>query len=376
MNFRLIGSALIGSALLGSVLGGCGSEDVASSETDAEIGTVSIALTSTLAGVQYRLKSAHFTAESTSLGGTEGVVEINGSPNVPAVNTDLLPGTYVMELLDGWTMQQEQGDGSFAPIDAALTHAPRVDFAVEPQTTTSVPYRFIVGENAIEFGYGRAQVTFTVQDCEPIRQIGCAPRERCVISYQLDEALSQLVGRALCEPLPQGVQLLGELETCEDADTGYYGPDLCDAGLECIHGKCRRYCDGGTADEQCGCAVEMPELDLGFCLGDCEVLDPLCPAGNGCYYFGSVSGSWCWTGGTTPDYELCEYSAECLPERHCYSDHPYKQKRCRPWCDLRVGHELGCPGGVGCSVGLPNLPTDAGLCAPFAGLPADVESSP
>jgi hypothetical protein len=145
--------------LLGvGVSGGFGCSTAPDAATaDAQTGSVQIALDATsAANVSYHLGNATFLIT--------GPTTTTLSGETPTVQTDLPPGSYQIQLLDGFTVSQVNPDGTQTALQATLQSKNPQAFGIRSQHTTAVSFAFKVGEVVVTTGDGTLTVTATVDD--------------------------------------------------------------------------------------------------------------------------------------------------------------------------------------------------------------------
>ncbi len=107
---------------------------VLEAEPESGVGSLQLALTSESSGVSYRLTDARFALTGPE---TKGFA----SSDEPVVNVALTPGSYMLELLEGYRLvraDDPQGEG----VSARLLSENPVPLLVEPGVTTEVTLRF------------------------------------------------------------------------------------------------------------------------------------------------------------------------------------------------------------------------------------------
>jgi hypothetical protein len=101
---------------------------------EADLGSVSLALTSQTGGITYRLTDARF-----ALAGPEDKGFTSGEEET--LSMELPPGAYTLELLDGWKLVRAD-DPEGQPVTATLLSENPAPLLVEAATTTAVALRF------------------------------------------------------------------------------------------------------------------------------------------------------------------------------------------------------------------------------------------
>jgi|GEM_PF-6701458 len=152
---------LVMAVLVGSGLSSCDrSADPAGGASDN--GRVSIALTATSgSGTTYRLVSPSFLITSNSYSSSFSAV-LTG--DTPTLEQDLTPGSYSIQLLNGYTLDEIAADGTEAAVPSTLTSENPVAFGIRSQHVTSVSFQFKVGGGFVTTGNGTVAVVATVDD--------------------------------------------------------------------------------------------------------------------------------------------------------------------------------------------------------------------
>jgi hypothetical protein len=157
---KLRGSWLVG--VLAMATGGACSQPPSSPAGNADIGQLQLALTaSSPAGGSYRLVSPTFLITGNGNGPSTSIV-LTG--DTPTLEQDLAPGSYSIQLLDGFSIVAVESDGSETPLSATLISQNPVPFGIRSQHTTSVSFQFKVGEVIVTMGTGTVRVIATVDD--------------------------------------------------------------------------------------------------------------------------------------------------------------------------------------------------------------------
>jgi hypothetical protein len=127
------------------------------SQGSGDVGTVRVALDATsAAGVTYHLAGATFLVTGTTTRVLSG--------DTPAVEADLAPGTYQIQLLSGFTVEQVNADGTTTPLQGTVISANPVAFGIRSQHTTPVSFTIKVGEVIVATGDGTVAVTAAIDD--------------------------------------------------------------------------------------------------------------------------------------------------------------------------------------------------------------------
>jgi len=135
---------------------GCGVAPGAGDATEG-VGTVQVALDAAgPGGVVYHLANASFLIDGPST--------ITLSGDTPTVTTDLAPGSYTIQLLDGFSVEEQDPDGTSHAVTAMVTSPNPQLFAVRSQRTTSVNFSIRIGEVIVTTGNGTVAVTASIDD--------------------------------------------------------------------------------------------------------------------------------------------------------------------------------------------------------------------
>jgi hypothetical protein len=137
---------------------GCSSKD---DRTEVEsVGTLNLNLTGTSSsGNHYRLRNAFF-----QVNGPDDVVLFSENDvNAASIRQLLAVGSYIVELVDGWSLERRHA-GRFEPVSAALTSVNPAGFAIQEQGVTGVVFQFKAGDDVIELGHGVLELSIDVED--------------------------------------------------------------------------------------------------------------------------------------------------------------------------------------------------------------------
>ncbi|MFC1643256.1 hypothetical protein ACFL5O_11325 [Myxococcota bacterium] len=120
-------------------------------QAPASTGQLQLALTgNSTHGIEYRLRNGVFNIT--------GAFTIDGAtddkPEAELMRSELKPGDCAVAVNPGWVLERVVADDSSETVRAELTSANAQLLTIEEQTTTSVCFRFRVGDDALEFGYG------------------------------------------------------------------------------------------------------------------------------------------------------------------------------------------------------------------------------
>lgn len=119
-----------------------------------------VALTaSSIGGTTYRLVSSSFLITGNS---SQFSAVLTG--DAPTVERDLAPGSYNIQLLGGFVLDEVNRDGTETAIPATLTSQNPLSFGIRSQHVTSVSFTFKVGEGVVATGDGTVSVGATIDD--------------------------------------------------------------------------------------------------------------------------------------------------------------------------------------------------------------------
>lgn len=172
----------------------------------------------------------------------------------------------------------------------------------------------------------------TAAACGLVPQTGCQPGEACDLADGTD-------GETACRAIT----------TTGTADSRCTSATACAAGYTCVSAAddtslawCNKLCN---VDADCGagarCALGLVDengdpLNVMVCSNACDVLAQTgCPSGTACYPRDRTGGDFttCDSYGTTPDFQACTASDQCLPGAACVGSGS-GGGTCRPYCDL------------------------------------------
>lgn len=129
-----------------------------------DTGTVAVSLTGHgPSGTTYRLRHAEIIvtgAEATRVFHTES------DPGRTALSADLPPGDYTLAIPDGWFLDRERPDGTFAAIDAELVSANPAPFTITASAATRVTLRFRAGGEEVPLDDGTLEVDLDVEEVD------------------------------------------------------------------------------------------------------------------------------------------------------------------------------------------------------------------
>lgn len=277
------------------------------------MGRVEVALTSTSSsGIQYRLRNGTFRIT----GIATKTLSSDAQPDAPTLTAELPAGGYSVELAPGWSLQKRTASGGYESVKAALGSANPVAFTIVEQQSTSVLFRFRVGNDVIQFGNGRLTVQIEVDDCQPDAGGACGS------------------GGAASDAAPDGVGASGSGGTGganEDAGFGDAGASGEDGGVSCFaDGQCAGgQCTGGQVSQVCllpgdQCTSHADCRRFEYCdgAGHCVPaagLDQPCSPGSRCGRDPSFGQLWCDSNSQCIAVEpgMCQYDEQCEDGEIC-----------------------------------------------------------
>jgi hypothetical protein len=128
-----------------------------SDPSPGKMGSVSLALTGTSAGIDYQLQAASF-----GISGETSLLLGPDQTEAEVVETALPVGDYSIELLDGWSLFQRV-DTELAPVEAVLLTANPAQFSIAAQSVTHLSFVFDVLGDEVELGVGTLRLSIDVQ---------------------------------------------------------------------------------------------------------------------------------------------------------------------------------------------------------------------
>ena len=137
---------------------GCGSEGPAP-EPDGPVGTVALPLLTQTNGHTYRLRNPFVL-----ISGPTFTQLFDDDPDETALSATLSTGTYTAFLLNGWTLERDDGTGNFAPVVATLASSSSVGFTIFNGTTSTISFAFQTDGVIVTVGSGALRVTATVDE--------------------------------------------------------------------------------------------------------------------------------------------------------------------------------------------------------------------
>ena len=103
------------------------------------------------------------TAGSGSSSGVLIFLSTENDPRSTTLETDLPAGSYVVTLLEGWTLERVAG-GVVATVNAQLTSPASQDFFISSEEETFVGYRFQADNDSVDLGSGRLIIDIDVDE--------------------------------------------------------------------------------------------------------------------------------------------------------------------------------------------------------------------
>jgi sugar lactone lactonase YvrE len=142
-------------------MGGCGGSKPASPPGDraADVGALSMALTATTNGHDYRLRQATFTI----VGPSNVVLSSETQPDASALTAQLDVGSYTAQLGGAWSLERLDPSGP-VQVAATLTSANPASFEITSGVTTGVPFRFSTDGTLVTIGTGSVAITTVVSE--------------------------------------------------------------------------------------------------------------------------------------------------------------------------------------------------------------------
>jgi hypothetical protein len=272
------------------VLTGCSHGD-AGGERE-QVGTLALSLTGTSSlGSRYRLTSGTFNVTGTQ------AVTLSGDtdPEAASIRSELPAGAYTIKLQNGWSLEKEV-NGVFTPVRAVMSSPNPTGFQIFNQETTSVVFLFKAGDDVVELGNGRLDLSIAVDDGQCF-----FPRQACsgvCVDIFNDAnncgfcgnacAATDFCGSGFCQSLcPPGtsacngacVDIFNDANNCGGCGLS------CAPGDSCQGGTCQMACPPGTsacngacvdifsdANNCGGCGLSCAPGDactMGFCQNPC-----------------------------------------------------------------------------------------------------------
>jgi hypothetical protein len=205
-------SVLLGALVLAVSVAGCSSSG--DSNTESQLGKVSMQLTGQTNGNTYRLRNARFDVT----GPTNTVLDSEADLTLATLNATLSTGAYSINLEPGWSLERNDA-GTFNVVDAMLTSMNPRAFQILGGSTTNIAYQFSTNGTLVTIGTGDLSVSIDVTEnggtgmgtCSIAPQGGCAAPQGC---YFVSDSTG-MSGAGQC--FPPGTVLIGG--TCTGAAT-------------------------------------------------------------------------------------------------------------------------------------------------------------
>jgi hypothetical protein len=236
----LIASSLI--FALPSLMAGCSSKVPAEAESSTS-GTVSLPLTASSNGHTYRLSNTYVYIT----GPQPTYLLSSNNPDEKVLTTSLQSGSYVAYLY-GWTLEQDNGHGSFLPVQASLVSSYAVPFTIFNGTSSTVSYQFSTDGVIVVVGSGKLNVAVNVEEhgaaCTPFGD-DCATGTWCPPTglTGAPRACVNFGTLPLGEPCSSPTECVAN-SSCFDLGNGPKCTELCP--LEAVGSECSA---GGTCEE-------------------------------------------------------------------------------------------------------------------------------
>lgn len=218
----IVRAACCGAILSGALVATACNSDENVSE-NANVGTVSIPLQTTVGNSTYRLQAVFVVS------GAPGFITLTTSADDPVLSTTLPTGPYYV-FLQSFTLFRDDGTGTFYPVNATFISGNQY-FSIYAQSTTTISFQFQTDGQVVPMGSGNLDVTVDVTEvpgaCTILGQ-DCADGSWC--------APPALTGQELaCVPagtVPVGSACKSPLEcvaasTCHDFGDGPVCAALC-----------------------------------------------------------------------------------------------------------------------------------------------------
>ena len=156
--------------LLPTLIACSGGERSSSSSSERAVsGSVSLPLIASTNGHTYRLSNAFVYIQGPQF----AQLLSSGDPNETALSTTLQTGSYTAYLYN-WSLELDDGTGTFRPVQAQLISSSAVGFSVLNGTTTTVSYQFSTDGVIVTVGAGALKVAVVVDEnaavCTPFAE--------------------------------------------------------------------------------------------------------------------------------------------------------------------------------------------------------------
>lgn len=272
MNRTMLSTMMYAALLAVGGLGGVAcSSNAPAAEDRAETGSVTLPLVTSTNGHTYRLRNAYVEI----WGPQYSYLYTDVSPEATTISRTLQTGDYTAYLYY-WTLERDQGDGTFGPVSATLLN-PYNYFTIANGTTSTLVFQFQTDGVVVVVGSGQVNVQLAVNEVAPV----CTPfGGDCGSGSWCPPA--GLTGQALA-CYPEGSTPVGD--PCR-------GPGDCVANATCIDlGKgpaCTALCPTDSFGTPCatGGTCVRCRYDYGVCLPAGEAGVPtaapagVCPPGS------------------------------------------------------------------------------------------------
>jgi hypothetical protein len=140
-------------------------------------GVMSLPLIASANGHNYRLSNTFLYIS----GPQYAQLSSSGDPNETALSATLVTGNYTAYLYN-WSVERDDGTGTFRPVQASLVSSPAVGFSILNGTTTTVSYQFSTDGVIVTVGSGQVRVAVVVEEsaatCTPFAD-DCAAGTWC-----------------------------------------------------------------------------------------------------------------------------------------------------------------------------------------------------
>jgi len=236
---KLCGVGFLGVALCAIAACGANAPEDASgpaASQEAEAGTLSLALTTTVGGHLYRFSRFQVLLAPEyiwfqSYGGPESVL-----------TTTLQTGQHQAYLYD-WALERDDGAGNYLPVDATLVSSSSLSFEILNGASTSVSFQFETDGQIVTMGAGSLNVAGKVDERAPVCTVfgddcgegaWCPPAGLTGAPLACRAAGSVFVGEACQSPADCVAN-----STCIDSGSGAFCSALCaatDFGSACADG--------------------------------------------------------------------------------------------------------------------------------------------
>ncbi|HEY0465506.1 MAG TPA: hypothetical protein VGC79_14925 [Polyangiaceae bacterium] len=146
-------------------------------DEQAVSGVVSLPLIATANGHRYRLNNAYVYIT----GPQYAQLVSSGEASEATLSTTLQTGSYVAYLYN-WSLELDDGSGTFSPIQATLVSGSAVSFSIYNGATSTISYRFATDGVSVTVGSGALNVAVAVDEgaavCSPFSD-DCGPGAWC-----------------------------------------------------------------------------------------------------------------------------------------------------------------------------------------------------